>query len=160
MINKKIEAKKRLFETMGKLNKIYLSEKFNIDDNMYATLITAIESLKNGNLLSKRGGKSTVNSQKREDGYYVEIEGIDREKNEYGFNFIVYIEEGLDDDVIQILDVDIIEFFFKASEGEEELRLSEKDLDSFNKQKNIDYYNIITQYIDLDYDTEMSKEEK
>ena len=158
-IKNKIDAKKKLFEVMGKLNKVSITESFHMDEEMYATLTTAIDALKTGELLNERGGKNTSKSQKTENGYFVEIDGFDREGNEYSFKFIIEIEEGLDDEVIQVINVDLIEFFFNSNDESEEIALDKNNLIKFNKPQNTEYFDVITMYIDVDLDSDIKTEQ-
>jgi len=159
-IRKKINAKIKLFEVMGKLNNLSITEKFSMDESMYATLMTGVEALKNGELLRERGGRSEVKSQTTDEGVYVEIDGEDSEGNQYGFKFNLQVEEGIDDDVVHVSSVDVVEFFFDSSDDSEALRLGENDLIEFNKQKNVDYYDIITKYVDLDLESDVTKQKR
>jgi hypothetical protein len=158
-IKKRINAKIKLFEVMNKLNKVNIKESFNIDEDIYATITTAIESLKMGELLSQRGGRNTSQSQKTEDGFFVEIDGFDREGNEYSFKFNIQSEENLDDDVIQVTNVDLVEFFFSSTDESEEIKLTEDDLFKFNQPKNVEYYDTIKNYIDIDLESDITKEQ-
>lgn len=158
-IEKKITAKKKLFEVLKKLNKVNISERFNLTTDVYAILMTSLETLKNGELLTKRGGNNKSTTQFSDDLLYVNIEGNDSQNNEFRFNFEVSYEE-LDSGVTQVTNVDIKDFYFASSDEEEVLSLSENELIQFNKQKNVDFYDIITNYVDIDFDDEISMEGK
>ena len=158
-IKNKIKSKEKLFEVLRKLNNISINESFNMDEDVYATLTSSLEILKSGGLLNKRGGRNTSKSQKTELGYFVEIDGFDREGNEYGFKFNVEIEEGLDDSVIQVTNVDLTGLFFNSNDETEEILLDEKNLIIFNKPKNTEYFNVIKMYIDIDLESDIKTEQ-
>lgn len=160
MIKEKIKAKKKLFEVINKLNNVRINEMFNINEDMYATLITAIDTLGAGSLLSERGGKYEASTQKDEELFYVIINGIDSENNSYEFKFKIFFDEDLNDDVVRINNIELFEFFFDSNDDSEALKLGEDELLSFNKQKNIDFYNIINKYVDINLEDEITKEEK
>ena len=147
----------KLFEVMSKLNKVSINERYNITDEVYATLTTSLDVLERGELLTENGGKYDAKSQSGDDGYYVEIDGSDREGNIYGFTFNVEFDEGLDDDVVNVLNVDLIEFYFDSMDDSEEIKLDENDLREFNKQINISYYDTITKYINIDLESDIEK---
>lgn len=158
-VRKKIDARKKLFEVMNKLNKVKLNEVFNISEEAYAKLITSIEVLKMGGLLIENGGRNESRSQTTDEGVFVEIKGNDREGNTYQFDFIIYTEEGLDSDIVQVTSVDIVGFLFDSYDDDEVLKLDQDDLVSFNKQKNVNHYDIILKYIDIDLGGEINKEQ-
>lgn len=160
MIKEKIKAKKKLFEVINKLNNVRINEMFNINEDMYATLITAIDTLGAGSLLSERGGKYEATTQKDGDIFYTIINGVDYENNSYEFKFKIFIDRGLDDDIVRIENIELIEFFFDSNDENETLKLGEDELLSFNRQKNLDFYDIINDYVDINLEDEITKEKK
>lgn len=160
MIKEKIKAKKKLFEVINKLNNVKINEMFNINEDMYATLITAIDTLGAGSLLSERGGKYEATTQKDGDIFYTIINGVDYENNSYEFKFKIFIDRGLDDDIVRIENIELIEFFFDSNDENETLKLGEDELLSFNRQKNLDFYDIINDYVDINLEDEITKEKK
>ena len=157
-IVKKIFARKRLYENIKKINNISINEIHNISEESYATLMTCLEVLANGGLLRKTGGDSKIETQIKEDSLFVRISGIDKEKNEYLFNFLIEYDEGLEDDVVQIINIDIMDFHYQSNDDGFKLGLDENDLRDFNKNKNLDFYDIISQYVDFNLEDEVRKE--
>lgn len=156
-LKKRINAKLKLFELLNKLNNVVISEKFGINEDIYAKLLTSIDVLKTGGLLTQNGGTYTAKTQDDDDGYYVEISGKDKNGNEYGFKFRIHIDEGFDDDTIQVLGDEIIEFQFNSNDDEEMIKMDETDLNILNKEMTINYFDIISNYIDLDLSSENLK---
>lgn len=152
--------KKKLYEMMGKINKLKLNEVFNLTEEMEKLLNSGIEALRNKDLLSERGGKVEVTSQKIDDGLMVDIEGTDKQRNEYYFKFHIIQEEDLMDNVLNIVNINLIEYSYSDSQEETQISLSEDDLRNFNKENDINFYDIIVNYIDVDLETEIQHEIK
>lgn len=158
-VNNRIKSKMKLFEVTKKLNGISISESLNMNDEIYSTLITSMEALGAGELSGERGGNYTSNTQSTEEGYFVEIDGVDRLGNEYSFKFKIESELGVDDDVTQITNVDLTGFGFNSNDESEEILLDERTLDAFNKPRNVEYFNVITKYIDVDLESDIKEKQ-
>ena len=145
-------SKKRLVEMMQGVNKVKINEDFgetqtlNVDD----ILNTAIVKLSSGALDIEKGGTNRSVMQTINGASYVGINGYDRDKNMYNFNFKITGSEDDQDGVFNIENVILERFYFQNPDGNKVIELDENELRDFNNKTTTDLYDIIEKYIDVD----------
>lgn len=148
-VNSSPGSKERLFEMMSGVNKVKLNEN-SWQEGLSQTLNVAFDKLKSGALKPEQGGTFSSSMQTINDITYVGINGYDREKNMYNFNFKINAVETGQDDVLNIQDVELEKFSYHNSQGEKVFDVNEDDLTEFNSQHSGELYDVVEQYIDLD----------
>lgn len=137
---KKRGSKERLLEMMQGVNKV----KININESILddGILEKGLEHLKRNTLKSIK----TV-MQNIDDASYVGINGYDSENNMYNFNFKIIGSESEQDNVYNVQDVILENFYYQNNQGKKIADYDEEDLSDFNKRHGSELYDIIDNYM-------------
>ena len=149
-----VGSKERLIEMFQKVNKIKLHEDFNLNNNnsidINSILNQAFESLINGELSIQKGGSSNTTVQLEDNKSIVNIIGIDKNKNRFSFVFKLNYNEGDQDNTYNVNDIELMRFIFKNSNDQKTIELDKNELSDFNKDNSEKYFDIITNFADVD----------
>ena len=137
-VHNPIGSKERLFEMFGHLSEMESPETKQI-------LNVAIEKLSQGALKAEQGG--SVEAKMLDN--YVGINGYDRDRNMYNFNFKMLGHEGDQDGVEMINDVILERFYYQNPQGGKVIELEENQLQEFNDEHGAKLFDIIEEYIDV-----------
>lgn len=148
-IYNKSGSKERLLEMMKGVNKIKLNEE-TFGDSLSNTLEEALQKLKSGALNMEQGGSYRSGMQTVNDTIYVGINGYDRNKNMYNFNFKITGTEDDIDGVTNVQDVILEKFYYQNPQGQKVFDVNEDDLVNFNAKHGSELYDVIEKYIDVD----------
>lgn len=143
-VHNKPGSKERLFEMFGTVAKVQINEGV-MTPEIKQTLEIALEKLKLGALKAEQGG--SVEAKMLDN--YVGINGYDRDRNMYNFNFKITGEEGEQDGVEMINDVYLERFYYQNPRGIKVVELEENELQEFNKEHGAEMYDAIEEYIDI-----------
>ena len=140
-IHSSIGSKERLFEMMGKVNKIQINEVFNPN----SVLDFAFEELTKGTLNIEH-----TNTQATGDESFVELICTDKEGNSITFSFKADMIQGDQSGVAEISNVRLINFTFDDTTGAETIEMGEEALKQFNAQHATDFLSIVSDYVDVE----------
>ena len=146
-------TKERLFELMKKVDKNFLNE--SLTPEMENILEECFDKLKNGMFKAEKGGKVETNMTTENGISYATIDGYISNKH-CKFNFKI---EGLEttDDVINVNNVKLIEFYYQ--EEDNEFSLKEEDLHEFNNNHSSDeIVSVIEQYLEINIENAPEEE--
>lgn len=137
-------SKERLFEMFGGVAKVKINEGV-VSPAVKQILAVAFEKLKSGALKAEQGG--SVEAKMLDN--YVGINGYDRDRNMYNFNFKITGEEGDQDGVEMVNDVYLERFYYQNPRGIKVVELDENELKEFNDEHGADLFDAIEEYIDI-----------
>jgi len=137
-------SKERLFEMFGAVAKVKINEGM-VSPAVKQILTVAFEKLKSGALKAEQGG--SVEAKMLDN--YVGINGYDRDRNMYNFNFKITGEEGDQDGVEMVNDVYLEKFYYQNPRGIKMVELDENELQEFNQEHGTDLFDAIEEYIDI-----------
>ena len=140
-IHSSIGSKERLFEMMGKVNKIQINEVFNPN----SVLDFAFEELTKGTLNIEH-----TNTQATGDESFVELICTDKEGNSITFSFKADMIQGDQSGVAEISNVRLINFTFDDTSGAETIEMGEEALKQFNAQHATEFLGIVSDYVDVE----------
>ena len=140
-IHSSIGSKERLFEMMGKVNKIQINEVFNPN----SVLDFAFEELTKGTLNIEH-----TNTQATGDESFVELICTDKEGNSITFSFKADMIQGDQSGVAEISNVRLINFTFDDTTGAETIEMGEEALKQFNAQHATEFLGIVSDYVDVE----------
>ena len=146
ILNEPYGSKKRLFEMMQKVNKIKLNENVDTDQ----VLNSAFEKLKTGGLEKENGGNNETTVQSNDNVTNVMINGVDAERNQYSFEFVVNYNEGGEDGTYNINDTQLKHFSFKKPDGSMSYDLDETSLQNFNRQYGSEMFDVVDKYFEIE----------
>jgi len=140
-IHSSIGSKERLFEMMGKVNKIQINEVFNPN----SVLDFSFEELMKGTLNVVHS-----NTQATGDESFVELVCTDKEGNSITFSFKADTIQGDQSGVAEISNVSLINFTFDDTTGAETVEMGEETLTQFNAQHASEFLSLISDYVDVE----------
>jgi hypothetical protein len=144
-VYKDIGSKERLVEVFQKVNKVKLNEDFGLNLNPKKVLDVAFDDLKNGRLKEEEN-RVEVNG----DQTYVVLVRTDREGNNVTFTFKVDSQEGDQEGVHEISNVELFAFSFDAVDTEESVEMDEHGLVNFNQQHENEMFDLVDGYVDVE----------
>jgi len=152
MINKsisKIGSKERFLEMFQSVNKINLNEDFNTSNNSNDIVGDVLEKIKNGEIKIKNSETQAINGET-----FVVLMGTDSNNDVTKLTFKVSSQEGDQDGVEQIQNVELKQFSYRSADGSQNIDMDENDLQQFNQQYGNQLFDVIQDYIDIETDTD------
>lgn len=141
-------SKERLFEMMGRVNKININENINEIGGQSLNPINVLNVAFNqlvGKKLNIQQSKTYVGDNES----FVELMGIDGEGNNVTFTFKVAGTEGDQDGVYNVNNALLTSFSFDSASGDV-IELEENSLNQFNMQHKNEIIGIVSDYVDFD----------
>ena len=146
-VHNPIGSKQRLVEIFQKVNKVKLNEDFNSTNND-AIVIDVLEKIKNGTITIKNR-----ETQASDNATFVVLMGTDANNGIAKLTFKVDTQEGDQEGVETVGNVELKEFSFRSADGQQTYDLNEDDLREFNQQHGQELYDIIEDDIDVESTT-------
>ncbi len=150
---KQAGSKDRLLEMFQVVNKVKLNEAFGQSLDAEKIVSVAFDELKN-NILTVNHSNTQVNGNES----YVELLCTDKEGNNISFVFKVNANEGDQEGVYDVGDIEMVSFSFDSADGDETVEMDESGLRQFNAQHKNEYFNVIEDYVNVGEEEEVSDE--
>jgi hypothetical protein len=154
-VKTQIGSKQRFIEMMERVNGIKLNEDFGTDNNNNSNnnsmmiLSQGFKALQNGELNIQGGGSNNTTVQMDDDNSYIEINGVDDNRNNYKFGFKLTYNEGELDNTYNVDSVNLTNFEYRNSDGTQTFKLDENTLNDFNSKYSNELFDVINDYVDV-----------
>jgi hypothetical protein len=141
-------SKERLFEMMGRVNKININENIN-EIGGQSLNPASVLSVAFSQLVGKKINIQQSKTYASDDESFVELMGVDGEGNNITFTFKITSSEADQDGVYNINDALLTSFSFDSVSGDT-VELDESNLNQFNMQHKNEIIGIVSDYADFD----------
>lgn len=143
-------SKERLFEMMGRVNKININENINEFGGQSLNQMNVL-NLAFGELVGKKLNIEQAKTYAGDNESFVELMAIDKQGNNITFTFKVSAFEGDQDGVYDINNAIMTSFTFDGTSGDV-VELDEKGLSQFNMKHKNEIVGVVSDYADFEKD--------